>query len=238
MPKALVITPTYNEAVNLPSLISQVLHQSTDIEILIIDDNSPDGTAAIVKDFQKNNPRVHLIERPRKMGLGTAYVAGFKFAIERKYDYVFEMDADFSHNPKELLNFLLKMQEYDLVIGSRYIRGVSVVYWPFRRLLLSYFANLYTRVVTGLPVKDATAGFKCYRRAVLENINLDELRSNGYAFQIEMNYKAWKKGFRLCEIPIIFVDRDRGVSKMSKNIVYEAAFMVWKLKLRSLFKLL
>jgi len=230
--------PTYNEAVNLPTLIPQVLHQSTDIEILIIDDNSPDETAAIVKDFQKKNPRVHLIERPRKMGLGTAYVAGFKFAIKHKYDYVFEMDADFSHNPKELLNFLLKIQEYDLVIGSRYIRGVSVVYWPFRRLLLSYFANLYTRVVTGLPVKDATAGFKCYRREVLENINLDELRSNGYAFQIEMNYKAWKKGFRLCEIPIIFVDRDRGVSKMSKNIVYEAAFMVWKLKLRSFFKLL
>jgi len=238
MPKALVITPTYNEAVNLPSLIPQVLHQSTDIEILIIDDNSPDGTAAIVKEIQKTNPRVHLLERPRKMGLGTAYVAGFKYAIEHKYDYVFEMDADFSHNPKELLNFLLKIQEYDLVIGSRYIRGVSVVYWPFRRLLLSYFANLYTRVVTGLPVKDATAGFKCYRREVLENINLDELRSNGYAFQIEMNYKAWKKGFRLCEIPIIFVDRDRGVSKMSKNIVYEAAFMVWKLKLRSFFKLL
>jgi dolichol-phosphate mannosyltransferase len=238
MPKALVITPTYNEAVNLPTLIPQVLHMSTDIEILIIDDNSPDGTAAIVKDFQKKDPRVHLIERPRKMGLGTAYVAGFKFAIEHKYDYVFEMDADFSHNPKELLNFLLKIQEYDLVIGSRYIRGVSVVYWPFRRLLLSYFANLYTRVVTGLPVKDATAGFKCYRRAVLESINLDELRSNGYAFQIEMNYKAWKKGFRLCEIPIIFVDRDRGVSKMSKNIVYEAAFMVWKLKLRSFFNLL
>jgi dolichol-phosphate mannosyltransferase len=238
MPKALVITPTYNEAVNLPNLIPQVLHQSTDIEILIIDDNSPDGTAAIVKEFQEKNPRVHLIERQRKMGLGTAYVAGFKFAIEHKYDYVFEMDADFSHNPKELLNFLVKIQEYDLVIGSRYIRGVSVVYWPFRRLLLSYFANLYTRVITGLPVKDATAGFKCYRRAVLENINLDELRSNGYAFQIEMNYKAWKKGFRLCEIPIIFVDRDRGVSKMSKNIVYEAAFMVWKLKLRSMFNLL
>ena len=238
MPKALVITPTYNEAVNLPTLIPQVLHTSTDIEILIVDDNSPDGTAAIVKDFQKKDPRVHLIERPRKMGLGTAYVAGFKFAIEHKYDYVFEMDADFSHNPKELLSFLLKIQEYDLVIGSRYIRGVSVVYWPFRRLLLSYFANLYTRVVTGLPVKDATAGFKCYRRAVLESINLDELRSNGYAFQIEMNYKVWKKGFRLCEIPIIFVDRDRGVSKMSKNIVYEAAFMVWKLKLRSFFNLL
>ncbi|MGA7160718.1 MAG: polyprenol monophosphomannose synthase [Bacteroidota bacterium] len=238
MPKALVITPTYNEAVNLPELIPKVLHQSTDIEILIIDDSSPDGTAAIVKEFQQKNPRVHLIERSRKMGLGTAYVTGFRYAIERKYDYVFEMDADFSHNPKELLNFLLKIQDYDLVIGSRYIRGVSVVYWPFRRLILSYFANLYTRIVTGMPVKDATGGFKCYRRAVLESINLDDIRSNGYAFQIEMNYKAWKKGFRLCEIPIIFVDRDRGESKMSKDIVYEAAFMVWKLKLRSLLNLL
>jgi dolichol-phosphate mannosyltransferase len=148
------------------------------------------------------------------------------------------MDADFSHNPKELLNFLLKIQEYDLVIGSRYIRGVSVVYWPFRRLLLSYFANLYTRIITGLPIKDATSGFKCYRRAVLESIDLSEIRSNGYAFQIEMNFKAWKKGFHLHEIPIIFVDRDKGESKMSKNIVYEAAFMVWKLKLRSVLKLL
>jgi dolichol-phosphate mannosyltransferase len=238
MPKALVITPTYNEAVNIPKLVPKVLHQSTDIEILIIDDNSPDGTAEIVKNLQRTNPRVHLLERPRKMGLGTAYVAGFKFALERKYDYIFEMDADFSHNPKELLNFLLKIQEYDLVIGSRYIKGVSVVYWPFRRLLLSYFANLYTRIVTGLPIKDATSGFKCYRRAVLESIDLTEIRSNGYAFQIEMNFKAWKKGFHLFEIPIIFVDRDKGESKMSKNIVYEAAFMVWKLKLRSMFKLL
>lgn len=238
MPKALVITPTYNEAVNIPTLVPKVLRQSTDIEILIIDDGSPDGTAGIVKNLQRTNPRVHLIERPRKMGLGTAYVAGFKYAIEHKYDYVFEMDADFSHNPKELLNFLLKIQEYDLVIGSRYIKGVSVVYWPFRRLLLSYFANLYTRIVTGLPIKDATSGFKCYRRAVLESIDLSEIRSNGYAFQIEMNFKAWKKGFQLFEIPIIFVDRDKGESKMSKNIVYEAAFMVWKLKLRSVFKLL
>jgi dolichol-phosphate mannosyltransferase len=238
MPKALVITPTYNEAVNIPKLVPKVLHQSTDIEILIIDDNSPDGTAEIVKNLQRTNPRVHLIERPRKMGLGTAYVAGFKYALERKYDYIFEMDADFSHNPKELLNFLLKIQEYDLVIGSRYIRGVSVVYWPFRRLLLSYFANLYTRIITGLPIKDATSGFKCYRRAVLESIDLSEIRSNGYAFQIEMNFKAWKKGFQLYEIPIIFVDRDKGESKMSKNIVYEAAFMVWKLKLRSMLNLL
>lgn len=239
MPKALVITPTYNEAVNIPQLVPKVLRQSTDIEILIVDDNSPDGTAEIVKKLQSAfGGRVHLIERPRKMGLGTAYVAGFKYALERKYDYIFEMDADFSHNPKELLNFLLKIQEYDLVIGSRYIKGVSVVYWPFRRLLLSYFANLYTRIVTGLPVKDATSGFKCYRRAVLESIDLTEIRSNGYAFQIEMNFKAWKKGFRLFEIPIIFVDRDKGESKMSKDIVYEAAFMVWKLKLRSVLKLL
>lgn len=238
MPKALVITPTYNEAVNIPNLVPKILRQATDIEILIIDDNSPDGTAAIVKGLQQTNPRVHLIERPAKMGLGTAYVVGFKYAIEHKFDYVFEMDADFSHNPKELLNFLHKIQDYDLVIGSRYIRGVSVVYWPFRRLLLSYFANLYTRIVTGLPVKDATSGFKCYRREVLESIDLDEIRSNGYAFQIEMNFMAWKRGFRLCEIPIIFVDRNKGESKMSGNIVYEAAFMVWKLKLRSFLNLL
>ncbi len=238
MPKALVITPTYNEAVNLPKLIPKVLHQSNDIEILIVDDNSPDGTAEIVKNMQRTNPRIHLIERPRKMGLGTAYVAGFKFAIEHQLDFVFEMDADFSHNPKELLNFLVKIQDYDLVIGSRYCRGVSVVYWPFRRLILSYFANRYTRIITGMPVNDATGGFKCYRRSVLESIELDEIKSNGYAFQIEMNYKVWKKGFRLCEIPIIFVDRDMGESKMSKDIVYEAAFMVWKLKLRSFFNLL
>ena len=238
MPKTLVITPTYNEAVNIPNLIPKVLRQSKDIEILIIDDNSPDGTAAIVKGLQRRNRRVHLIERSHKMGLGTAYVTGFKFAIEKKFDFVFEMDADFSHNPKELPNFLNQIKECDLVIGSRYVRGISVVYWPFRRLLLSYFANLYTRIVTGMPVKDATSGFKCYRRAVLESIDLDSLYSNGYAFQIETNFIAWKKGFRLTEIPIIFVDRDKGVSKMSKNIVYEAAFMVWKLKLRSLLNLL
>lgn len=238
MPKALVITPTYNESQNIKKLITKVLQTLSDIEILIVDDNSPDGTAGIVKELQKNNPRVHLIERPGKMGLGTAYVEGFKYAIANGFDYVFEMDADFSHNPKEIPNFLEKIQDYDLVIGSRYCRGVSVVYWPFRRLLLSYFANLYTRVITGLPLKDATGGFKCYRREVLESINLSEIKSNGYAFQIEMNFKAWKKGFRLCEIPIIFVDRDRGESKMSKNIVYEAAFMVWKLKFRSIVGIL
>jgi dolichol-phosphate mannosyltransferase len=239
MAKALVITPTYNEAENIANLIPKVLRHSSDLEMLIVDDNSSDGTADLVQQAQKKNPgRVHLIQRPKKAGLGTAYVAGFKFAIEHHYDYVFEMDADFSHNPKDIPNFLEKIQEYDLVIGSRYYRGVSVVYWPFRRLLLSYLANLYTRIVTGLPIKDATGGFKCYRREVLEGVRLDDIRSNGYAFQIEMSYKAWKKGFRLCEIPIIFVDRNHGVSKMSKSIVYEAVFMVWKLKLRSLFNLL
>jgi dolichol-phosphate mannosyltransferase len=234
MPKALVITPTYNESPNIKKLIAKVLQTLSDIEILIIDDNSPDGTAAIVKELQKDNSRVHLIERPGKMGLGTAYVEGFKYAIANGFDYVFEMDADFSHNPKEIPNFLAKIQDYDLVVGSRYSRGVSVVYWPFRRLLLSYFANLYTRIITGLPLKDATGGFKCYRREVLESIDLSKIKSNGYAFQIEMSFKAWKKGFRLCEIPIIFVDRDRGESKMSKNIVYEAVFMVWKLKFLSI----
>ena len=239
MPNALVITPTYNESENISNLIPKVLRQSSDIDMLIVDDNSSDGTADLVKQIQiKSAGRVYLIERPKKAGLGTAYVAGFKFAIEHRYDYVFEMDADFSHNPKDILTFLAKIQDYDLVIGSRYSRGVSVVYWPFRRLLLSYFANLYTRIITGLPIKDATGGFKCYRREVLESVRLDDIRSNGYAFQIEMSFKAWKKGFRLCEIPIIFVDRNHGVSKMSKHIVYEAVFMVWKLKLRSIFNLL
>ena len=179
--------------------------------------------------------RIHLIERASKSGLGTAYVAGFKFAIQHSYDYVFEMDADFSHSPDEIPSFLSTINDHDLVIGSRYTNGVRVLNWPIRRLMLSYSANVYTRIVTGLPLHDATGGFKCYRRAVLESINLDNIKSNGYAFQIEMSYKAWKKGFRLVEIPIIFLDRRSGHSKMSRNIVYEAAFMVWKLRLRSLF---
>jgi dolichol-phosphate mannosyltransferase len=234
MQKSLIIVPTYNEAENVERLIGRVLEQHDDFEILFVDDNSPDGTAALVKKIQLNNPRVHLIERERKMGLGTAYVRGFKYAIEHSFDFVFEMDADFSHDPKDLLVLYAKAQECDLVIGSRYIAGVNVVNWPIRRLLLSYFANIYTRVVTGMPIRDATAGFKCYRRKVLENINLESIRSNGYAFQIETNFIAWKKGFCLREVPIIFVDRRVGVSKMNKSIVYEAVFMVWKLKLRSI----
>ena len=235
MPRSLVIIPTFNEAENINSLLPAVLSQAPNIDILIIDDNSPDGTARLVRDMMSVDSRIKLLERPGKMGLGTAYVRGFKFAIEHGYDFVFEMDADFSHSPKEIPNFLKKIQEYDLVLGSRYINGVRVLNWPMRRLLLSFSANVYTQILTGLPVRDATGGFKCFRREVLESIDLDRVKSNGYAFQIEMSFKAWKKGFRLAEIPIIFLDRRSGVSKMSRKIVYEAVFMLWTLRLRSLF---
>lgn len=234
MSKTLVITPTFNEAENVERLITMVLEQAETVEMLIVDDNSPDGTAAMVKRMMETNPRIHIIERQGKMGLGTAYVAGFKYAIAHKYDYVMEMDADFSHNPKDIPAFLKAIERFDLVIGSRYCKGISVVYWPMKRLLLSYYANVYTRIITGLPLKDATGGFKCYRRETLESINLDKIKSNGYSFQIEMSFKIWRRGFNLTEIPIIFVDRDAGVSKMSRKIVYEAVYMVWVLKLRSL----
>ena len=235
MSKALVVIPTYNEAENIPRLIPAVLSQAPNLEVLVVDDGSPDGTAGLVRDMMSVDSRIHLLERSAKMGLGTAYVAGFKFAIEHGYDFVFEMDADFSHSPKELPNFLKKIVDYDLVIGSRYINGVRVLNWPMQRLMLSYFANIYTRFITGLPVYDATGGFKCYRRTVLESIDLDKIKSNGYAFQIEISYKVWKKKFRLVEIPIIFLDRRSGTSKMSKSIVYEAVFMLWKLRFRSIF---
>lgn len=234
MERALVVVPTYNESENIPKLIPKILEQDSMFEVLVVDDNSPDGTANLVRALQKDNDRIHLLERPSKRGLGTAYVAGFKYALANGFDYVFEMDADFSHDPKALKLLLGKMKEYDLVIGSRYISGVNVVNWPMRRLILSYSANIYTRIITGMPVKDATGGFKCYKRKVLENIDLDSLKSNGYAFQIETNFMAWRKGFRICEIPIIFIDRRVGVSKMSKHIVYEAAWMVWKLKIKSI----
>jgi dolichol-phosphate mannosyltransferase len=233
MARALIIIPTYNEAPNAEKIITEVLQQSDIIEVLIVEDNSPDGTAAIVKKMMETNPRIHILERERKLGLGTAYVAGFKYAIQNKFDYIFEMDADFSHNPKEIPIMLSKMDECDLLIGSRYIKGVNVVNWPMKRLILSYSANIYTRLITGMPIHDATAGFKCYKRKVLESLDLDSIRSNGYAFQIETNFLAWKKGFTLMEMPIVFVDRRVGVSKMNKKIVYEAAFMVWKLKARS-----
>ena len=235
MKRCLVVIPTYNEADNVQELLPSVLKFGSHFNVLIVDDNSPDGTAKLVKEMQKTEPRIHLLERPGKLGLGTAYVAGFKFALANGFDYVFEMDADFSHDPEMLPKLLAKAEEYDLVIGSRYIEGVNVVNWPMKRLLLSYFANLYTRVITGMPVRDATGGFKCFRRKVLESIDLDAIHSNGYAFQIEMNFKTWRKGFRVVEIPIVFVDRRIGSSKMSKHIVYEAVWMVWRLKFRSLF---
>ena len=234
MPKTLVVTPTYNEAENIERFVNSVLDESPEIDILVVDDNSPDGTGSIVEKMQASNPRIHLIRRAGKMGLGTAYVAGFKYAIEKKFDFVCEMDADFSHSPEELPNFLEKIKDCDLVIGSRYTNGVRVVNWPIRRLILSYGANVYTRIITGMPIMDATGGFKCFRRKVLEAIDLDRVHSNGYAFQIEMNFKAWNKGFKLCEHPIIFMDRQSGVSKMSKKIVYEAVFMVWKLKYKKI----
>jgi len=231
--KTLVIIPTYNEMDNISRLIPILLGSYTDLDILVIDDNSPDGTGDYIEGLSKQELRVKLIRRSRKLGLGTAYIAGFKYALQHDYDYVFEMDADFSHDPKEIRNFLEAIKKYDLVLGSRYVRGVNVINWPMRRLLLSYFANKYTRFITGMPIQDATGGFKCFRKSVLELINLDKIKSNGYAFQIEMTFKAWKKGFKVGEIPIIFVDRVKGTSKMSKKIVREAVVMVWKLRIRS-----
>ena len=230
----LVIIPTYNELENIQKLIPQVLAQNSKIEILVVDDNSPDGTATAVERIMQTTSRLHLLKRPSKMGLGTAYVAGFRFALEKEYNFIFEMDADFSHDPNEIARFLEAIHDYDLVIGSRYIRGVNVVNWPMSRLLLSWLANLYTRIVTDLPLKDSTSGYKCFRREVLEAIDLERVNSDGYAFQIEMDFKAWKKGFRLREIPIVFVDRNVGVSKMSSGIVREAALMVWKLRFLSI----
>lgn len=234
MNRSLVVIPTYNEADNIPTLVPKILAFGKHFEVLVVDDHSPDDTAGIVKMLRDTDSRVHLIERSEKLGLGTAYVAGFKYALEKGFDFVFEMDADFSHDPNDLPKLLHKAEEYDLVIGSRYVSGVNVVNWPMRRLMLSYLANMYTRYITGMPVRDATGGFKCYRRKVLENIDLDSIHSNGYAFQIETNYIAWKKGFKVCEFPIVFVDRRAGKSKMSGNIMYEAAWLVWKLKLKSI----
>jgi dolichol-phosphate mannosyltransferase len=235
-PRALVVMPTYNEAENIPCILPEVLKQGPQFDILVVDDNSPDGTANLVKELQKQYPnRIFLLERPEKAGLGRAYIAGFKYALERKYEYILEMDSDFSHDPRVLPRFLEAIQDADLVLGSRYITGVNVINWPLKRLLLSYGASFYTRFITGMPVKDPTGGFKCFRRKVLESINLDRIHSGGYSFQIEMSFRTWKKGFRIKEIPIIFTDRVEGKSKMSPKIVREAIWMVWKLKLQSLF---
>lgn len=233
--KALVIVPTFNESENVSDLIPEILKQDNYIEVLIVDDNSPDGTAKIVQNLIKENSRIHLLEREGKMGLGSAYIAGFKYAIQKKYDYILEMDADFSHKPDDLPKLLEAIKENDLVIGSRYIKGVNVVNWPARRLALSLLASKYVRIITKMPLKDPTGGFKCFRRNVLESINLDNILSDGYSFQIEMNYKVWKGGFQIKEIPIIFVERRVGQSKMSKKIVREAVINVWKLRFFSKF---
>ena len=229
--RALVIIPTYNERENLPRIVPQVLEQDPRFEVLVVDDGSPDGTGELADALAAADARVHVLHRAGKLGLGTAYVAGFKYAIANRFDYAFEMDADFSHDPKHLVQFLAEMGEVDLLIGSRYLEGrVTVLNWPMSRLLLSYFANVYARWTTGLKLWDSTGGFKCYRRAVLEGIDLDAVRSNGYSFQIEMSFRAWRKGFRLRETPILFTDRQEGRSKMSRSIVWEAVGMVWRLR--------
>jgi dolichol-phosphate mannosyltransferase len=219
--EALIVIPTYDESENIETLVHTLLSLNADIHLLIVDDNSPDGTGQIVERMQKESDRIHLLKRPGKMGLGSAW-------------YVFEMDADFSHDPAAIPQFLEKMADADLVLGSRYLNGITVVNWPLRRLILSVGANIYTRIVTGMPLRDATGGFKCFRRTVLEALPLDTIKSDGYSFQIEVNFIVWRKGFRIVEIPIVFVDRRTGISKMSKRIIWEAAFLVWKLRFASI----
>jgi dolichol-phosphate mannosyltransferase len=230
----MVVVPTYNERDNIERLVADILAQDEGIEVLVVDDDSPDGTGEIVDRKAAGNPRLHALHRPGKLGLGSAYCDGFRLALDKGAEYIVEMDADFSHDPAMLPLFFEKMKDFDLVIGSRYLNGVSVVNWPLRRLMLSYFANVYTRFITGLKISDCTGGFKCFRRTVLESIDLSRIKSDGYSFQIEMNYRCVENGFRIGEIPIIFVDRHAGSSKMSRKIVREAVFIVWKLKIGSI----
>ena len=229
-----MVIPTYNERDNIERLLAEILAQHEGIEVLVVDDNSPDGTGEAVERLTADNPRLHLLRRPGKLGLGSAYREGFRLALDKGADYIVEMDADFSHDPAMLPIFFEKMKDFDLVIGSRYLNGVSVVNWPLRRLMLSYFASVYTRFITGLTISDCTGGFKCFRREVLEAIYLNRIKSDGYSFQIEMNYRCVEHCFRVGEIPIIFIDRHAGSSKMSKRIVREAILIVWKLKAGSI----
>lgn len=236
--RKLVIIPTYNESENIEDMIQKIMGLTGDFELLVIDDNSPDGTGQLVKGIQPHFPgRLHLVERTGKLGLGTAYITGFQWALRAGYDYIFEMDADFSHNPDDLIRLYNACADgnFDLSIGSRYITGVNVVNWPMGRVLMSYFASIYVKFITGLPVKDATAGFKCYHRSVLEAIQLDKVKFIGYAFQIEMKFTTWKLGFKLIEVPIIFTDRTKGTSKMSSGIFKEAVFGVILMKIKSIF---
>jgi len=233
--RVLIIFPTYDERENIEKIVHAVLPLDPRINVLIVDDNSPDGTGEIADRLVEQQEQVNVLHREKKEGLGQAYIAGLKWALERNYDFIMEMDADFSHSPEYIRDFLEAIKNNDLVIGSRYISGVNVVNWPMTRLLLSYFANVYTRWVTGLPLRDATGGFKCFRREVLAALDLDAVKSTGYSFQIEISLRAWRKGFRIKEIPIVFTDRQAGKSKMSKKIVREAIWMVWWLRLKLMF---
>ncbi len=233
--KTLVISPTYNERKNVQSLIEQVLVPNPDYHLLVVDDNSPDGTAEKIKELQNSYPNLHLEERPGKAGLGTAYLFGFNWALDRDYEAIVQMDADLSHDPKDVPRLVSELKNHDLIIGSRYVEGISVVNWPIRRLILSYGANLYSRLITGMPIKDGTGGFKAWRGSLLEKIELNKVRSQGYSFQIEMNFRAWRKEARIKEESIIFVDRTIGESKMSKAIMYEAIWMVWRLRIWKIF---
>ena len=233
--KTLIISPTYNESKNIASLVEHVFTLDENYHLLIVDDNSPDGTADHVEKFQQRYKNLHLAKRPGKAGLGTAYKFGFKWALERDYDIIVQMDADGSHDANEIPSMIRGLEKDDLIIGSRYVQGVSVVNWSIRRLILSYGANVYSRVITGLPVKDATGGFKTWKREVLASIDIDSVKSQGYSFQIEMNFRAWQKGFSINEHPIIFIDRTVGESKMSKAIMIEAIFMVWRLRIWKIF---
>lgn len=238
MSDKVVIIPTYNEKENIEKIIRTVFDLPLEFDVLILDDNSPDGTADIVKRLQESYPRLHLVQRKGKLGLGTAYIAGFHWALEHKFDYIFEMDADFSHNPADLVRLYeaCSKGDADVAIGSRYVTGVNVVNWPMGRVLMSYYASKYVRMVTGMEIRDTTAGFICYRRRVLETIDLDKIRFKGYAFQIEMKFTAWKHGFKIVEVPIIFTDRSEGASKMSRGIFKEAVMGVVQIKLKSYFR--
>ncbi len=234
--KSIIISPTYNESKNISTLVRTVFDRNPDIHLLIVDDSSPDGTGQIVSDLQKHHPNLHLEIRKVKDGLGKAYLFGFQWALKRKYDTIIQMDADMSHHPKEVPSMIELLKNNDLVIGSRYINGISVVNWPLKRLFLSYGASVYTRIITGMPIKDATGGFKAWKASTLSAIDLKGVRSSGYSFQIEMNFRTWRKGYKLVEHPIIFIDRTVGESKMSKSIMLEAVWMVWRLRIWKIFR--
>ena len=233
----IIVTPTYNERKNIEELLNTIFTIDSNFHVLVVDDNSPDDTGTVVKELQSNYSNLHLLSRVKKEGLGSAYVAGFKYALKGNYDKIVQMDADMSHDPKDVVSLISELDNSDVVIGSRYISGINVVNWPIRRLIISYGANIYTRLITGLPVKDATGGFKCWKREVLESLDLDNVRSQGYSFQIEMTYRAWLQKFKIKEVPIIFVDRTIGESKMDRSVMLEAAIMIPRLRLWKFFGL-